>query len=80
MEESWPYAYFGKGGTGGGGNAGRNQAGEYPTAGTDGLGGGGGAANGNTSITGMKGGSGIVIIRYLEAQFYDKEEGYSFLM
>jgi hypothetical protein len=53
-----------KGGLGGGGDGGQNNAGyKLPTAGADNTGSGGGGG-GSGSQLGAKGGSGLVIIRY----------------
>jgi len=58
------YLVIGGTGTHGGGNGGSDMLGGInATAGTDGLGGGGGGSQ--SGVVGKKGGSGIVIIRYL---------------
>jgi hypothetical protein len=55
----------GSGGSGGGGRGCSNGNGTGMTAGTDGLGGGGGGCRDITvNVSGARGGSGIVIIRY----------------
>lgn len=56
---------FGIGGLGGGGQGGAPWGTDNAVAGTDGTGGGGGGSSGNPTITGKAGGSGILIIRYL---------------
>jgi hypothetical protein len=60
------FATIFQGGSGGGGAGGNNTGTSVPaTGGIDGLGGGGGGARGgNPLVSGAKGGSGIVIIRY----------------
>ncbi len=56
------------GGTGGGGHGGDN-AGNFITSGTDGLGGGGGGTVGNPGVGNNDGGNGVVIVRYVTANF-----------
>jgi hypothetical protein len=67
---SYQSASVGAGGAGGGGSGG-NYGGTFLPQGTDGAantgGGGGGNGDSSVSIWGRSGGSGVVIIRYLDA-------------
>lgn len=68
LEVDNPISINGGSGTDGGGNGARFEGSDEPTAGTRGGGGGGGGPSGGTTAEryGADGGSGVVIVRYIE--------------